>query len=155
MIKKAAHVLLAMGASLSLAACGGGGGTGPDDDGGEGGGGGGGGTPRVIVGDPSFANVIQEIFDRRGCTASDCHGSFQYAELDLRAGASYSNLVNVPSTQTGVGRVIPGDAQNSYLIVKVEGRQTFGDRMPQGLPALDNIDLTNLRNWIDQGAKNN
>jgi hypothetical protein len=107
------------------------------------------------VADPSFATVIQEIFNRRGCAAGSCHGSSQSAGLSLAAGSSYANLVNVASTQTGTLRVIPGNANGSYLIVKVEGRQTLGDRMPQGASALDNIDLTNLKNWINQGAKNN
>jgi len=63
--------------------------------------------------------------------------------------------VNVAATQSGVARVIPGNANDSYLIVKVEGRQTVGERMPLGGSALDNIDLTNLKNWINQGAQNN
>ncbi len=52
-------------------------------------------------------------------------------------------------------RVIAGDAQNSYLVKKLEGRQTVGARMPLNGAPLDNIDLTNIRNWIDQGAQNN
>lgn len=143
---------LSLGTAFMLAACGGGG-TGPD--GGGGGGGGGGGDERVILADPSFSSVIQEILTRKGCTASSCHGSAQEAGLDLRTGNAYSNLVNVASTQTGVLRVIPGDATGSYIVIKVEGRQTVGERMPLSGSNLDNIDLTNLKNWINQGAKNN
>jgi hypothetical protein len=109
----------------------------------------------IIHADPSFSQVIQEIFNRRGCAASACHGSSRKAGLDLRAGKARASLVSVPSTQTSASRVIPGNAQDSYLIVKVEGRQSVGGRMPLGWPALDNIDLANLRNWIDQGAKGN
>ena len=144
---------LALAAALSLGACGDSG-TGPNDNPGNGGGGGGGNT-RVIVTDPSFSNVIQEIFSRRGCSASSCHGSSQQAGLSLSSGSAYANLVNVAATQSGVARVIPGNANDSYLIVKVEGRQTVGERMPLGGSALDNIDLTNLKNWINQGAQNN
>jgi len=109
----------------------------------------------VIEADPSFANVVQEIFNRKGCTASPCHGSSQQEGLDLRSGSSYANLVNVAASQTAGTRVIPGNANGSYIIVKVEGRQTVGTRMPQTGSNLDNIDLTNLKNWINQGAKNN
>jgi hypothetical protein len=109
----------------------------------------------VIQGDPSHARVIQEIFNRRGCAASACHGSTQKAGLDLRAGNSWASLVNVPSTQVSVARVIPGNPVDSYLMVKVEGRQSVGERMPKGWPPLDDIDLANLRNWIAQGAKGN
>ena len=142
---------LAVAAALSLAACGDSG-TGPDDNPGNGGGGG---TTRIIVADPSFGSVIQEIFTRKGCSASSCHGSSQQAGMDLRSGSAYANLVNVIATQSSVARVIPGNANDSYIIVKVEGRQTVGQRMPLGGAALDNIDLTNLKNWINQGAKNN
>jgi hypothetical protein len=135
-----------------LAACSGGG-TGPEDDPGPGGNNGG--DTRVIQEDPSFASVIQEIFNRRGCASGSCHGSARSAGLTLTAGNAYTSLVNVAATQESAVRVIPGNANDSYLIVKVEGRQTVGDRMPLGLSALDNIDLNNLKNWINQGAKNN
>lgn len=149
---KASTRSLAVAATLALAACGGGG-TGPDDGGNTGGGTG---NTRQILADPPFATVIQEIFNRRGCAAGSCHGSgSQSAGLNLASGSSYANLVNVASTQVETLRVIPGNADGSYLIIKVEGRQTLGDRMPQGGAALDNIDLTNLKNWINQGAKNN
>ena len=109
----------------------------------------------VIQGDPSYSRVIQEIFNRRGCAASACHGSTQKAGLDLRAGNSYASLVGVPSVQVSAARVIPGNPVESYLMVKVEGRQSVGERMPKGWPPLDDIDLGNLRNWIAQGAKAN
>ncbi len=110
----------------------------------------------AIQGDPSFSRVIQEIFNRRGCAASACHGSKRRAGLDLRAGNARANLVDVPSTQTpAVARVIPRDLLQSYLMVKVEGRQTVGGQMPLDWPPLDDIDLGNLRNWIAQGAKAN
>jgi hypothetical protein len=143
---------LAVAAALTLGACGDGG-TGPDDGGNSGGNN----TPsRQILADPSFATNIQEIFNRRGCASGSCHGSgTQSAGLNLSSGSSYASLVNVTSTQVAVARVIPGNANDSYLIVKVEGRQTVGNRMPPGASALDNIDLTNLKNWIAQGAKNN
>lgn len=110
---------------------------------------------RVIKANPSFAADIQEIFGRRGCTGSSCHGAAQSAGMDLRSGSAYANLVNVNSSETGTPRVAPGNAQDSYIVIKVEGRQTVGERMPLGAAPLDNIDIQNLRNWIDQGAANN
>lgn len=135
-----------------LGACGDGG-TGPGDS--PNNGGSNGEDTRVILADPSFATVIQEIFNRKGCASSSCHGSAQQAGLRLSSGNSYANLVNVVATQSTALRVIPGNANGSYLVIKVEGRQTVGARMPLGGAPLDNIDLTNLKNWIDQGAKNN
>ena len=141
---------LAFALALTLSGCGDSG-TGPDD----GGNGNGNGTTRQIVADPSFASVIQEIFNRKGCAGGSCHGSAAQAGLNLSSGNAYANLVGVQATQAAVNRVIPGNANDSYLIVKVEGRQTVGLRMPSGGSNLDNIDLTNLKNWINQGAKNN
>ena len=37
----------------------------------------------------------------------------------------------------------------------LEGRQSVGLQMPRGGTPLDNIDLTNIRNWINNGAPNN
>jgi hypothetical protein len=137
--------------ALALAACGGG--DSPADPGGNGGDNGG--SDRVIKADPSFSADIQEIFARKGCTASGCHGSAQEGGLDLRASAAYAQLVNVAALGEDRIRVIPGDAQNSYLVIKLEGRQSFGSQMPLGGSELDNIDLTNVKNWINQGAKQN
>lgn len=133
-----------------LSACGGGAPMGPDDGNGNGDN-----DTRVIKAAPSFANDIQEIFNRRGCTASSCHGSAMSANLDLRAGSSYAKLVNVEATQEAIIRVIPGNAAQSYLVIKLEGRQSVGARMPLGGAALDNIDLANIKNWINQNAVNN
>lgn len=130
---------------LVLSACGGG--DSPSDPGGE--------DPRVVKQNPSFATDIQEIFDRKGCTAAGCHGNAQQAGLDLRPGAAHGALVGVTATSEAIQRVIPGNAQGSYLVIRVEGRQTVGSRMPLGGTPLDNVDLTNLRNWIDRGAPNN
>ena len=42
-----------------------------------------------IQANPSFSTTIQEIFNRRSCTSSSCHGTAQMAGLDLRSGSSY------------------------------------------------------------------
>lgn len=110
---------------------------------------------RSIQAAPSFASTIQEIFSRKGCTSSSCHGSARMAGLDLRSGASYASLVGVRATSENFVRVVPGDPDGSYLVIKVEGRQSVGVRMPQTGSPLDSIDLANLRNWIAQGAPNN
>jgi len=74
----------------------------------------------------------------------------------LLQGQSYANLVSVTSTQEPAKtRVIPNDATDSYLVVKLEGRQTNGGRMPLGGSALNANSIQNIKNWIDKGAKNN
>ncbi len=61
------------------------------------------------------------------------------------------------SPTSGEIRVIANDATNSYLLKKLEGTQGSGNgqRMPLGSSALDNTDLTNIKNWINTGAPNN
>ncbi len=138
-----------------LAACGGG--DSPSDPGGNGNNNGGGDT-RQIKTNPSFAADIQNIFERTGCTAMGCHGDGTGAGMTLgsNAGANHGVLVGVPSTsEPNFNRVTPNDATNSYLVIKLEGRQSVGAQMPFGGSALDNIDLTNIRNWINNGAPNN
>ena len=139
--------------TLLITACGGG--DSPTDPGNNDGNNGGDGNPTTptVKPDPSFASDIVPIFAREGCTAGGCHGSPVQAGLTLSSGA-YANLVNVASTQTGELRVIPGNANDSYLVKKLEGRATVGTRMPQG-GQMGATDLTNIKNWINQGAKNN
>jgi hypothetical protein len=112
--------------------------------------------PRVVKQNPSFANDIQEIFTRKGCATAGCHGGAGGAGgLNLSASAAYDALVNVTAVAEAVTRVIPGNPTDSYLVIRLEGRQTVGDRMPLGGTPLDNIDLTNVRNWIARGAQRN
>jgi hypothetical protein len=102
---------------------------------------------------PFFTRDIQEIITRIGCSSVGCHGESQ-GNLTLGPDAmeNYNQLVNVPAhEERGYLRVKPGDPDSSYVMVKLEGRQTFGSPMPPGAP-LDSIDLTNIRNWIKHGA---
>lgn len=152
---KIRSLLLVLTLGMFVAACGGSDGpTDPgnsDDDGG-----GTGGETRSVKTDPSFASDVMEIFNRRGCTASSCHGSSSQGDLTLTpTSTAYANLVGVQSTGTGEVLVIAGNADGSYLVKKLEGSATAGVQMPSGGAPLDNIDLSNIKNWINQGAKNN
>lgn len=75
--------------------------------------------------------------------------------LTGNASANHATLVGVASTsEPNFKRVVPNDATNSYLVIKLEGRQSVGERMPLGGASLDNIALMNMRNWINTGALN-
>jgi hypothetical protein len=142
--RKAAPMLIA----VLLTACGGDDGTmtgpGGDDD-------------RRLLADPSFSNDIQEIIERRGCAASQCHGNGEGGmTLTGSASANHDAWVGVEATsEPAFLRVEPGDPDNSYVVIKLEGRQSVGSRMPLGAPPLDDIDLGNIRNWITAGALQN
>ncbi len=113
---------------------------------------------RVVLQRPSFFVDIQEIFVRKGCTDEGCHGDGQ-GQLFLLPHSlqNYANIVNVRALQEAEFLLVePFDATNSYLIIRLEDRQRSGlVRMPPFGQLLDSIDLTNLRNWIDNGAPNN
>lgn len=111
----------------------------------------------MVKEDPGFAQDIFEIFTRRGCTASGCHGSGEGGLTMTSAGTAHSNLVNRSSTGApSETLVIPGNAAGSYLMKKLTGASGIvGVQMPNGGAPLDTIDMNNIRNWINQGAKNN
>jgi hypothetical protein len=100
--------------------------------------------------EPNFNSIQANVFDQY-CV--HCHaGANAPAQLRLDAANSYANLVGVPSRETGTLRVAPGNANNSYIIQKLEGTASVGERMPAGLPALPQEDINVIRQWIGAGA---
>jgi hypothetical protein len=87
-----------------------------------------------------------------------CHGSTRPAgELSLAAGESYGALVNVPSRgcPDARARVVPGDADASYLAQKLTGVDICsGNRMPVGGRGLTAAELSTIAGWICGGARN-
>ena len=62
-------------------------------------------------------------------------------------------LVGVASVGApSIDRVVPGDPDSSFLIHKLEGTQSAGDRMPLGGPYLDADTIAIIRQWITDGA---
>lgn len=104
----------------------------------------------------TLSEIQSNIFNR-SCAFSGCHaGASPAAGQNLSAGQSFSNLVNVPSSQNAAFiRVIPGDPDNSLLIRKLEGPVPFGSRMPLGRAPLDDSEIQSIRDWIDAGALDN
>jgi hypothetical protein len=120
-------------------------------------------TPNL---EPTFASIAQNIFQttdssgRVACT--QCHtasgGRTPAQGLNLDPGMAYANLVGVASRQKpALQRVAPGDAENSYLVHKLEGRaDTVGQRMPRTAgPFLTEGQMMVIRRWIELGAPNN
>lgn len=102
----------------------------------------------------TLSGIQTRIFDRY-CTSH--HGpDHGHARLDLSPGRSFSNLVNVPSIQVDLNRVTPGDAENSYLVHKVEGRPGIvGNQMPNAANPLTAAEIAAIKAWINAGARNN
>src|SRR5689334_9717130 len=134
-----------------------------------GGGGGGGSTTGVPVTDPTpgpeceqfdstFAAIQKVVFENKGCTQDVCHGSARSGGLDLRPGAAYANLLEVPSLSSPHPRIQPGEPSESFLFQKLSaatrpGSFTIGGSpMPSGLAPLTENELEAIRLWIEGGA---
>ena len=103
---------------------------------------------------PTLSSIQSVVFND-SCVGH--HGDHATeANLDLTTGQSFSNLVNVQSTQVAFDLVEPTDAENSYLIHKLDGRAGIvGDRMPPAGPFLSQADIDVIKQWINAGAQNN
>jgi hypothetical protein len=124
---------------------------------------GGGTTTTTLTGgcgvDDTFDLIQERIFDARGCSVSTCHGAFGAANLDLRPGASYPELIDVladnpAAAAAGKRLVAPGDAEASFLSQKLRGAllSTEGAQMPLVGGPLPAVELDLVDAWIDAGA---
>lgn len=109
-----------------------------------------------VVGLQPTLQSIQDVVFTPICSA--CHtgpsGGVLPAGMDLTSlTASFMSLVGISSiNEPAVMRVAPGDPDSSYLIHKLEGTATVGDRMPFGGPPLDQATIDAIRQWITDGA---
>lgn len=106
----------------------------------------------------SFDDIQRTIFNVT-CISGPCHSSTsQQGGLVLEEGISYSRLVGVApfnsaARAAGLERVVPGDAERSFLLIKLTGPSPpEGSRMPLGFPALSSTDIDKVRSWILAGA---
>jgi len=103
---------------------------------------------------PPTLEAIQAQVFTPSCAQSFCHGDAMSANLDLRAGYSFSNLVGVESVEAPPAlRVEPFDADASYIICKLENCPWIvGSQMPLIGGPLDPGVIGVIRTWIDLGA---
>jgi len=93
--------------------------------------------------DVSYAEHVQPFFNLR-CANYGCHeDATRAANLSL---TSYVTLNERP------GIIIPGDASSSLLMQKIDGRLPHPIEVPI---ILNENQLTGIRTWINEGAKNN
>jgi len=132
--------------TLALAACGAGSGEGLDQNGQPLG-------PPLTGLQPTLASIQDNVFSVN-CAVPGCHGGAGAQQgLRLDPGFSAGNLINVPSPRdSNLIRVVPGDPDASFIIQKLQGTQTLGDRMPDGGPYLTTAKVNVIRQWIQDGA---
>jgi hypothetical protein len=108
----------------------------------------------------SFTAIENVIFNGKGCNSGGCHSNAAAsAGLNLSAGNSYQHIVNVTARSGGgLSRVLPGDANSSYLYRKVSAKTNpgsfniAGSPMPLNRSVLSGDELAALGSWIDAGA---
>ena len=117
----------------------------------------GGGNPDV-----TFSRIQTGIF-RPSCASFSCHSSTaRKGNLDLSdAASSYAQLVQVPpdnetARAEGFRRVVPGQPDSSFLIIKLTNPGPGeGVLMPKSNARLNPDLLQLIRDWIVAGCPNN
>lgn len=103
----------------------------------------------------SFSSDIVPLLKSR-CVMCHMPGA-ELGELALHPRGGHSNLVGVPSTQSTLMRVEPGQPEASYLYLKLVGNHSeaggYGERMPFGESPLGDTELELIRRWIESGAE--
>jgi hypothetical protein len=99
-------------------------------------------------------NVPDEVVDTFGksCAFLGCHaGPGAPKNLDLTQEFAVSSLVAVPSSEKPqILRVNPGDAANSYLVMKLRGDPDIeGEQMPRGGKPLSEAEIAVIESWIE------
>ena len=99
----------------------------------------------------SYARDVAPVIDQH---CSQCHVAgqpgFLASGLDT---TSYEALMR--GTKFGAV-VLPGDPLTSTLVMLIEGRADPSLKMPHGdAKPLDAKDIATIRQWVEQGAKNN
>ncbi|MFK8016785.1 MAG: Ig-like domain-containing protein [Gammaproteobacteria bacterium] len=99
----------------------------------------------------TWRSIQDEVFTSL-CVVCHVAGG-QAAFLPLDEGSSYDALVGVPSIEVATAlRVEPLNADDSYLVQKLEGTAAVGARMPLGGDPLPAATIAAVRSWIDTGA---
>jgi hypothetical protein len=104
-------------------------------------------TETSVTTDVSFAKDIQPIFNQ-SCMPCHAGGKDAKGSYDLTC---YTGAVG--SGKSSIANVLPGDADSSTLCLRLSG--AIPPQMPKGRPPLDAAQLATIKNWINQGAKNN
>jgi hypothetical protein len=100
---------------------------------------------------PTLISIQENVFTP---ICSTCHGGANPAAGQNLSSieSTVANLINVNSSNAEFKRVLPGDALNSYLYLKITGNSLAGSRMPLGGSALPEDTISAIKLWIDNGA---
>ncbi len=103
----------------------------------------------------SWTFEIEPIFH----TCHFCHEGAAPEQLIMAPGIAYKFLVNVPSTESKMMRVDPGNPENSYLLYKLRGTHMEnggqGVQMPIGFDPLPEKQIQMIEDWIKDCSPDN
>ena len=102
--------------------------------------------------EPAFSSIYNGF--AQSCAFSSCHGEpnpMQGLSFDEDQESVHAHLLGPSNQQPEYNLVEPGNSDGSWLVMKLEGTATVGDRMPQGNP-LSQADIDAVRDWISAGA---
>ena len=109
----------------------------------------------VAHGSTSTFEMIQSEIFSQSCISASCHSSaIRAGGLSLEQGVAYENLVNAlpfnpKAQQLGWKRVVRGQPENSFLMVKLlSPGKGFGSLMPRGTHGLHAQKIEAVRRWI-------
>lgn len=111
---------------------------------------------------PNWNDIYTRLIDRR-CATSACHGIAEAGDLDLSTSAvSLMEMIDVEAQDekcemTNARLIVPGDADASLLIWKLEGvddtgAPVCGRTMPIGGARVREESIMAIRAWINAGA---
>lgn len=105
----------------------------------------------------SFSKEVVPVL-RTQCAGCHMTGD-EPGGMKLYPSAAYASLVGVPSMESPLLRVAPGEPEHSYLMHKLEGTHLDvggqGAQMPFAQPPLADETRTAIRQWIEAGAPDN
>ena len=104
----------------------------------------------------SFQNDVVPILANNSCSSMFCHGNEDSPPSNFLV-TSAENLLGPgnEAAQLETCDVIRGNPDDSYLIQKLMGTASIGERMPLGGDAISNAELSTIRQWIIEGARDN
>lgn len=103
-------------------------------------------TPDAGPATVSFATDVMPILSTN-CAGAGCH-------TNARSFFFGTGRTGCPSV-TEQRFVVPFDPDASYVVHKIEGTGICGMRMPRGRAPLSAGDITTIRTWIAEGARDN
>ena len=102
--------------------------------------------------EPTLASIQENVFTP---TCAQCHSGASAAS-DLKLDTldnSVTFLIDVSSVEApNLFRVATSDADNSYIIQKLEGTAAEGGRMPLNRTPLSDETIATIKEWINAGA---